>query len=111
MGSEAGAAAPSGAGLAGPQAAATDFGRRPRRAAARPGIFAAQSSQRSAALDPRRASVNVTRKVAPLFSPTSFPQLSQMRMVLRATYFPPSRFTNDHKRTQKGPCDRPGYIT
>ena len=38
-------------------AAAAVFGRRPRRAAARPGIVPAQSSQRSATFEPRRASV------------------------------------------------------
>ena len=52
---------------------------------ARPGMSPAQESHRSATFEPRRASVNVTRKAAPLFSPTSFPQLSQTRTVLRAT--------------------------
>src|SRR3954468_24970281 len=66
-----------------------DFGLRPRRAAARPGISPAQSSQRSATFDPRRASVNVTRNAAPLFSPTSLPHLSHTRTVLRATLAPP----------------------
>ena len=62
-----------------------DFGLRPRRAAARPGMLPAQSSQRSAAFAPRRASVYVTRITAPLPSSTSFPQLSHTSTVLRAT--------------------------
>src|SRR4029453_7496519 len=66
------------------QAEAAAFGRRPRLAAARPGILPAQLSQRSAALAPRRASVYVTRMAAPLPSSTSFPQLSQTRTVFRA---------------------------
>src|SRR5215475_4605435 len=61
------------------------FGRRPRRAAARPGIFAEQLSQRSACFAPRRASVYVMRMTAPLPSSTSFPQLSHTSTVLRAT--------------------------
>ena len=60
------------------------LGRRPRRAVARPGILPAHVSQRSPALDPRRASVYVTRRDAPLPSSTSFPQLSQTSTVLRA---------------------------
>src|SRR5207249_7676087 len=71
-------------------AAAAARGRRPRRAAARPGISPAQSSQRSATFEPRRASVYVTRIAAPLFSPTSLPHLSQTSTVLRATEIPPS---------------------
>ena len=47
--------------------------------------FPAHSSQRSACFAPRRASVNVTRSVAPFDSPTSLPQLSQTRTVFRAT--------------------------
>ena len=64
--------------------AAAAFGRRPRRAAACPGMFAAQSSQRSACLAPRRASVKLRRKTAPLPSPTSLAQLSQTSTVFRA---------------------------
>src|SRR5205085_11888824 len=64
--------------------AAADLGRRPRRAAAWPGILPAHESQRSACLAPRRASEYVTRNVAPLPSSTSFPQLSQTSTVLRA---------------------------
>src|SRR5581483_3351940 len=71
----------------GRQAAAAFFGRRPRRAAGRPGILPAQSSQRSACLAPRRASAYVTRNVAPLPSPTSFSQLSHTSTVFRATEF------------------------
>jgi hypothetical protein len=37
--------------------AEADFGRRPRLAAARPGIWPAQLSHKSACFDPRRASV------------------------------------------------------
>src|SRR5215471_10058372 len=62
-----------------------DFGRRPRRAAARPGILPAQLSQRSACFAPRRASVYVTRITAPFPSSTSFPQLSHTSTVFRAT--------------------------
>jgi hypothetical protein len=69
--------------------AATALGRRPRRATARPGMSPAQLSQRSACLAPRRASVNVSRSVAPFPSPTSLPQLSQTRTVLRAKAEPP----------------------
>jgi hypothetical protein len=69
--------------------AATALGRRPRRATARPGISPEQLSQRSACLAPRRASVNVSRSVAPFPSPTSLPQLSQTRTVLRAKAKPP----------------------
>ena len=65
-------------------AAEADFGLRPRRATARPGIEAEQSSQRSACFDPRRASVNVIRSIAPFPSSTSLPQLSQTRTVFRA---------------------------
>src|SRR6202008_4375818 len=61
------------------------FGLRPRRAAARPGIPPAQSSQRAACLAPRRASVYVTRITAPLPSSTSVPQLSHTSTVFRAT--------------------------
>jgi len=67
---------------------AADFGLRPRRAAGRPGILPAQSSQRSAAFAPLRASVYVTRIPAPLPSPTSLPQLSHTRMVFRANVPP-----------------------
>src|SRR5918999_485443 len=63
---------------------AAALGLRPRRAAARPGILPAQSSHKSAALAPRRASVYVTRMPAPFPSPTSLPQLSQTSTVLRA---------------------------
>ncbi len=63
------------------------FGRRPRRATARPGIVPAQLSQRSAAFAPRLASVYVMRMPAPLPSATSAPQLSQTRIVFRATVF------------------------
>ena len=55
-----------------------------------PASSPAQSSQRSATFDPRRASVNVTRIAAPLFSPTSCPQLSHTRTVLRAKESSPS---------------------
>src|SRR4051794_19818125 len=74
--------------------AVTDFGLRPRRATAVPGIDAAQSSQRSACFAPRRASVNGTRNVAPRASATSLLQLSQTRTVLRAT-FPPKGGNRD----------------
>src|SRR5262249_30098786 len=67
--------------------AAALFGRLPRRAAARPGIFPAQSSQRSPTFQPRPPSVYVTRSGAPLFSPICFSQLSQTRTVLRAKEF------------------------
>ena len=70
-------------------AEAAAFGRRPRRAAARPGILPAQPSQRSAAFAPLRASVYVTRIAAPLPSSTSLPQLSQTSTVLRANLLPP----------------------
>ena len=62
-----------------------DFGLRPRRATARPGVRPAQVSQRSACFAPRRASVYVTRITAPLASSTSLPQLSQTSTVFRAT--------------------------
>jgi hypothetical protein len=64
--------------------AAADFGRRPRRAAAWPGIWPAQLSQRSACFEPRRASVKFRRMVAPFPSLISLPQLSHTRTVLRA---------------------------
>src|SRR5436189_6424770 len=67
--------------------AAADFGRRPRRATTWPGILPAQASQRSACLEPRRASVKLMRITAPLTSSTSFPQLSQTSLVTRATEF------------------------
>ena len=67
--------------------AAAAFGLRPRRATARPGVLPAQESQRSASFAPRRASVNAMRKVAPLPSSTSFPQLSHTRTVFLATNF------------------------
>ena len=66
------------------QAAAADFGRRPRLAAACPGICPAQLSQRSACFEPRRASVKLRRSVAPFPSAISLPQLSQTSTVLRA---------------------------
>src|SRR5207253_8051973 len=69
------------------QAAAADFGRRPRRAAAWPGSCPAQLSQRSACLEPRRASVKLRRIVAPFPSATSLPQLSHTKIVFRATIF------------------------
>jgi hypothetical protein len=75
-------------------AAVADFGLRPRRAAARPGILPEQLSQRSACFAPRRASLYVTRITAPLPSSTSLPQLSHTRTVLRAT-IPSSAFRND----------------
>ena len=50
-------------------------------------IFAAQASQRSACLEPRRASVKLIRITAPLTSSTSLPQLSQTSLVTRATEF------------------------
>jgi len=65
-------------------AATADFGRRPRRATAWPGIFAEQESQRSACFAPRRASLNVIRITAPFPSSTSLEQLSQTRIVFRA---------------------------
>ena len=68
-----------------PQAAA-DFGLRPRRAVARPGMPVAQESQRSASFAPRRASENERRIVAPFPSSTSRPHLSQTRTVLRANF-------------------------
>src|SRR3954464_14552082 len=67
--------------------AAADFGRRPRRATAWPGILPAHSSQRSACFEPRRASVKLMRMTAPLASSTSLPQLSQTNLVTRATDF------------------------
>jgi hypothetical protein len=67
-----------------PYAAEADFGLRPRRATVRPGIDPAQSSQRSACFEPRRASVYVTRSAAPFPSSTSLPQLSQTRTVFLA---------------------------
>ena len=70
-----------------PTALGGDFGLRPRRATALPGIVPAQPSQRSAAFAPRRASLNVTRMTAPLPSSTSAPQLSHTRIVFRATAF------------------------
>lgn len=70
---------------------AAAFGRRPRRAAARPGILLAQESQRSACREPRRASEKFSRIVAPLPSPTSLPHASHTRTVLRAKVFPPSK--------------------
>ena len=72
--------------LAGRQASAWARGRRPRRAAARPGIFPAHSSQRSATFEPRRASEYVTRSDAPWASSTSLPQLSQTSTVFRAKF-------------------------
>ena len=71
-----------------PAYAAADFGFRPRRATAFPGIPPAQLSQRSAAFAPRRASVNVTRITAPFPSSTSAPHLSQTRIVFRAIVIP-----------------------
>src|SRR5205807_6226109 len=67
--------------------AAADFGRRPRRATVWPGILPAQVSQRSACLEPRRASVKLIRITAPLASSTSLPQSSQTSLVTRATDF------------------------
>ena len=64
---------------------AADFGLRPRRATATPGIAPAQLSQRSAAFAPRLASVNVMRITAPFPSLTSLPQVSQTSTVFRAT--------------------------
>src|SRR5256886_15125086 len=72
------------------QAAVADFGRRPRRAAAWPGIWPAQLSQRSACFEPRRASMKLSLIVAPFPSSTSLPQLSQTSTVLRAKSIPPS---------------------
>jgi len=69
--------------------AAADFGFRPRLATALPGIPPAQLSQRSAAFAPRRASVNVTRIIAPFPSSTSDPHLSHTRIVFRAIVIPP----------------------
>jgi hypothetical protein len=62
------------------------LGLRPRRAAARPGIFPAHSSQRSATFEPRLASEYVTRSEAPCASSTSRPQLSQTNTVFRAKF-------------------------
>jgi hypothetical protein len=67
-----------------PDQAAADFGFRPRRATATPGMPPAHPSQRSACFAPRRASVNVTRITAPFPSTTSPPHLSQTRTVFRA---------------------------
>jgi hypothetical protein len=53
-----------------------------------PGMFPAQSSQRSACFAPRRASVYVTRRTAPLPSSTSLPQLSQTSTVFLAKIAP-----------------------
>ena len=64
---------------------ASDFGLRPRLATAAPGIEPAHGSHKSAALAPRRASLNVTRITAPLPSSTSVPHLSQTSTVFRAT--------------------------
>ena len=69
-------------------AQASDFGLRPRRATACPGIPPAQESQRSACFAPRRASLNVTRRTAPFPSPTSVPHVSQTRTVFLATIPP-----------------------
>src|SRR5881398_2485664 len=63
------------------------LGRLPRRATVWPGILPAQVSQRSACLEPRRASVKLIRITAPLTSSTSLPQLSQTSLVTRATDF------------------------
>src|SRR5436190_11798458 len=67
--------------------AAADFGRRPLRATAWPGILPAQASQRSACFEPRRASVKLMRITAPFASSTSLPQLSHTSLVTRATDF------------------------
>src|SRR5439155_5460293 len=69
--------------------AAADFGRRPRRATAWPGILPAHVSQRSACLEPRRASVKLIRITAPFASSTSLTQSSQTNLVTRATDFLP----------------------
>ncbi len=66
------------------QPVAADFGLRPRRATARPGIAPEQSSQRSACLAPRRASVYVIRITAPFPSSTSLEHLSHTRTVFLA---------------------------
>ena len=66
-------------------AVVADFGRRPRRAAGCPGMLPAQSPQRSACFEPRRASVKLMRITAPFASSTSLPQLSQTSLVTRAT--------------------------
>lgn len=63
-------------------------GRRPRLVVCFPGILPAQLSQRSACLAPRRGSVNVRRRTAPLPSSTSAPQLSQTKIVFRAMTSP-----------------------
>ena len=47
------------------EVAAAFFGRRPRRATCRPGMFEAHSPQRSASFAPRRASLQLSRMVAP----------------------------------------------
>src|SRR5919197_5833499 len=67
------------------------LGRRPRLATAVPGILPAQSSQRSACFEPRRASAKLIRITAPRPSATSFEQLSQTSRVTRANAFPPSK--------------------
>src|SRR4029453_13112144 len=66
---------------------AADFGRRPRRATAWPGILPAHASQRSACFEPRRASVKLMRITAPFASSTSLPQLSHTSLATRATDF------------------------
>ena len=67
---------------------ASDFGLRPRRATAVPGIDPAHGSQRSAALAPRLASVNVTRITAPFPSSTSAPQFANQNGLSRHDYLP-----------------------
>ncbi len=82
---------------------AADFGLRPRRATALPGMVPAQPSHRSAALAPRRASVNVTRRAAPRPSSTSEPQLSQTRIVFLAMSIPFRRDPTDTPRLARKP--------
>jgi hypothetical protein len=90
--------------------AAADFGLRPRRATALPGIPPAQPSQRSAAFAPRRASVNVTRMTAPFPSSTSAPHLSQTRIVFRAIVIPLRRHPRNSCRHSLDVGKYPGLI-
>jgi hypothetical protein len=66
-----------------------DFGLRPRRATTRPPSFSASASVTSSSREPRRASANVIRTVAPRPSGISCPDISDTRIVLRATAIPP----------------------
>jgi hypothetical protein len=60
------------------------LGLRPRLATTRPPIFSASASVTSSSREPRRASANVTRTVAPLPSGISSPDMSETRIVFLA---------------------------